>query len=74
MRWFTGEIGFHHVHHLNASIPFYRLAEAMGFFPELQHPVVTTLRPRDVLACFRLKLWDEARGEMVDYDGEPVTP
>jgi omega-6 fatty acid desaturase (delta-12 desaturase) len=30
LRWFTGNIGYHHVHHLNARIPFYRLPEAMS--------------------------------------------
>lgn len=67
LRWFTGNIGFHHVHHLNSLIPFYRLPEAMAAIPELQHPGVTTLRPRDVAACFRANLWDEAGGLMVDY-------
>jgi omega-6 fatty acid desaturase (delta-12 desaturase) len=38
MRWFTADIGYHHVHHLNSRIPFYRLAEAMDAIPELQHP------------------------------------
>jgi omega-6 fatty acid desaturase (delta-12 desaturase) len=67
MRWLTGDIGFHHVHHLNAAIPFYRLAEAMDQIPELQSPTVTTLHPKDVIACLRLKLWDEDRGRMVGY-------
>jgi acyl-lipid omega-6 desaturase (Delta-12 desaturase) len=67
MNWFTGNIGFHHVHHLNPSIPFYRLPEAMAGVPELQHPGRTTLRPSDVAACFKLKLWDPAAGKMVGY-------
>lgn len=67
LRWFTGNIGFHHVHHLNSLIPFYRLPEAMGAIPELQHPSVTTLRPRAIAACFRSNLWDDARGRMIDY-------
>ena len=67
MQWFTGNIGYHHVHHLNALIPFYRLPEAMAAIPELQHPHVTSLRPSDVLACLRLKLWDEEKQELVTY-------
>lgn len=67
MTWFTGDIGFHHVHHLNAAIPFYRLGEAMRGIEALQHPIVTTLRPRDIVACLRLKLWDEDRSRMVGY-------
>ena len=44
MRWFTGNIGYHHVHHLNARIPFYRLPEAMNALVELQSPRTTTLK------------------------------
>jgi omega-6 fatty acid desaturase (delta-12 desaturase) len=67
MRWFTGSIGYHHVHHLNALIPFYRLADAMASIPELQHPAVTSLWPRDVLACLRLNLWNRERQQLVSY-------
>ncbi|MEZ4408549.1 MAG: fatty acid desaturase [Polyangiales bacterium] len=68
MGWFTGNIGYHHVHHLNPTIPFYRLPEAMAAIPELQNPHTTSLAPRDVLACFELKLWDPAQGRMVGYE------
>jgi omega-6 fatty acid desaturase (delta-12 desaturase) len=67
MRWFTGNIGYHHIHHLNVRIPFYRLPEAMEAIPELQSPVTTTLSPRDILACFRCCLWDERLQRMVSY-------
>ena len=67
LRWFTGNIGFHHVHHLNSLIPFYRLPDAMAAIPELQHPSVTTLRPHAIVACFRANLWDDARRCMIDY-------
>ncbi|MEM9188455.1 MAG: fatty acid desaturase [Myxococcota bacterium] len=67
MRWFTGNIGFHHVHHLNPTIPFYRLPEAMAEIPELQNPGKTSLHPREVLRCFRLKLWDPDAGRMVGF-------
>ncbi len=71
MHWFTANIGYHHVHHLNAAIPFYRLPEAMAQIPELQHPGKTSWRPADVLACFKLKLWDPEKNAMVGYPGEP---
>jgi len=67
LRWFTGNIGFHHVHHLNSLIPFYRLPDAMAAIPELQHPSVTTLSPRAIAACFRANLWDDASGRMIGY-------
>lgn len=67
LRWFTGNIGFHHVHHLNSLIPFYQLPDAMAAIPELQHPSVTSLRPRAIAGCFRANLWDAASGSMIDY-------
>ncbi len=67
LRWLTGNIGYHHVHHLNPGIPFYRLPEAMAGIPELQNPRKTTLSPGDIAACFRQKLWDAEREEMVGY-------
>lgn len=67
MNWFTGNIGFHHVHHLNQQIPFYRLPEAMEKIPELQHPYETSLAIKDIVACFRLKVWDAEKGTMVGY-------
>ena len=67
MNWFTGNIGYHHIHHLNPMIPFYRLPEAMASIPELQHPHTTTLRLRDIVSAFRVKLWDAEQGRMVGY-------
>jgi omega-6 fatty acid desaturase (delta-12 desaturase) len=67
MHWFTGNIGYHHVHHLNARIPFYRLPEAMAQLAEMRSPVTTSLRPRDVIGCLRLKLWDTERGRLVSF-------
>lgn len=67
MNWLTGNIGYHHVHHLNPLIPFYRLREAMDAIPELQEPVVVKLRLGHVLDCFRLALWDPAREQMVGF-------
>ena len=65
MRFFTGNIGFHHVHHLNPSIPFYNLPVAMQAIAELQTPRTTTLAPRDVVKCFSLGVWDPRLGRMV---------
>jgi omega-6 fatty acid desaturase (delta-12 desaturase) len=67
MQWFTGNIGFHHIHHLNVRIPFYRLPEVMDAIPELQSPVTTTLSPRDIRDCFRCCLWDEDSQRVVSY-------
>lgn len=67
MRWITGNIGYHHVHHLNVRIPFYRLPEAMSSIPELQTPQTISLAPRDIADCFRSALWDEDGQRMVSY-------
>jgi len=69
MRWFTGDIGIHHVHHLNPRIPFYSLRSAMDAIPALQHPAIVRLRPRAIWRSLRLKLWDPEAGRMVGYSG-----
>lgn len=69
MHWFTGNIGYHHVHHLNARIPFYRLPEAMAAIAELQSPGTTSLWPRDIYRCLRLKLWCPKSKCMVNFAG-----
>ena len=68
MHWFTGNIGYHHVHHLNHKIPFYRLPECMDALPELQDPGRTTFALKDIRACLELKLWDNKEGKMVGWD------
>jgi omega-6 fatty acid desaturase (delta-12 desaturase) len=65
MAWFTANIGYHHIHHLNARIPFYRLPEVLKALPELQTPKTTSLHPVEVIRCLRLKVWDVERQEMV---------
>lgn len=69
MHWFTGNIGYHHVHHLNSRIPFYRLKEAMEQMPELANVGTTSWNPVAVWKCFRLKLWDAERNEMITLSG-----
>jgi omega-6 fatty acid desaturase (delta-12 desaturase) len=67
--WFTANIGYHHIHHLNARIPFYRLPEAVAGIPELQTPKTTSLRPMEILRCLRLKVWDVEAQRMVSTRG-----
>ncbi len=67
MQWVTANIGFHHIHHLNSKIPFYRLPEAMAAIPELQTATVTTLMPSDIVACLRLKVWDADTNKMIGF-------
>lgn len=63
LQWFTGNIGYHHIHHLAPRIPNYRLRAAFESNPLLQSAPRLTLRTS--LGCARLKLWDEERGCMV---------
>jgi acyl-lipid omega-6 desaturase (Delta-12 desaturase) len=64
MAWFTANIGYHHIHHLNSRIPFYRLPEVMKKIPELQQCKTTSLHPKDVISCLKLKVWDQQNGVM----------
>ncbi len=63
--WLTGNIGYHHIHHLASQIPNYRLAECFRDNPSLQR--VTRLSLADSLRCARLRLWDEERRTMVTF-------
>jgi len=65
MAWFTANIGYHHIHHLNSRIPFYRLPEVMAAIPELQTPKTTSLHPMEIIRCLRLKVWDAETRRMV---------
>ena len=67
MHWFTGNIGYHHIHHLNARIPFYRLPEVMRKMPEVQNPKITSLNPLEVYRCLQLKVWDVDAQKMVGH-------
>lgn len=65
MAWFSGNIGYHHIHHLNARIPFYRLPEAFKNIKELQMAKETSLKLKDIISCFRLKIWDPELQRMI---------
>ncbi|MCJ7451108.1 MAG: fatty acid desaturase [Steroidobacteraceae bacterium] len=63
--WFTGNIGYHHIHHLSSRVPNYRLRECFESDPRLR--AAPRLTVRDSLACARLKLWDEDARRMVGF-------
>jgi acyl-lipid omega-6 desaturase (Delta-12 desaturase) len=65
LRFFTGNIGLHHVHHLNARIPNYNLPRAHASSPVFA--TVPTLSLWDGLRAVRLKLWDEQAGRLVTF-------
>ncbi|MFN3989237.1 MAG: fatty acid desaturase [Erythrobacter sp.] len=65
LRWFTANIGVHHVHHLASRIPFYRLSEVLDAHPELRSLNRFTLR--QTISRFKLALWDEDSRRMVTF-------
>jgi len=65
LRWFTANIGVHHVHHLSSRIPSYRLGEVLRAYAELDG--VNRITLKDTIGCFRLALWDEDRNRLVSF-------
>jgi omega-6 fatty acid desaturase (delta-12 desaturase) len=75
LQFFSGNIGLHHVHHLNAKIPNYNLQRAHDENSIFQQVPVLTLR--DGMRATRLKLFDESRGTLVTFSqvrGQVPTP
>jgi acyl-lipid omega-6 desaturase (Delta-12 desaturase) len=69
MAWFTGNIGYHHIHHLNHRVPFYRLPELYRDIPELRQVRTTSLHPLEIIRCLRLKVWCVETQRMVGVRG-----
>jgi omega-6 fatty acid desaturase (delta-12 desaturase) len=65
LQWFTGNIGFHHIHHLSPRVPNYRLEACHNSLPAPH--AVTALTWRDAFRTIRLMLWDEPSGRMVRF-------
>src|SRR6202008_1894903 len=65
LRWFTANIGVHHVHHLCSRIPCYRLSRVLREHPELRF--VSRLTLLQSFQCVRLALWDEGRRRLVSF-------
>jgi omega-6 fatty acid desaturase (delta-12 desaturase) len=65
LQWFTGNIGLHHIHHLNSMIPNYRLQDCLEACPGLED--VNRLTILESLGCVRLALWDQNSGKLVSF-------
>lgn len=65
LQWFTGNIGFHHIHHMSARIPNYRLEECYRENPELQQ--ATTLTLLSSLKSMSLRVYDEQKKRLVGW-------
>jgi omega-6 fatty acid desaturase (delta-12 desaturase) len=65
LQWFTGNIGFHHVHHLSPRIPNYKLAKC-----HKENPIFQNVKPITFFSSIkslRLRLWDEKKQKLVGF-------
>jgi len=67
LQWFTGNIGYHHIHHLDSRIPNYRLPKVQKALPEVQS--APTLGLFTSFKSLRYRLWDEKQQKMVGFGG-----
>jgi len=65
LRWFTGNIGIHHVHHLSSRIPYYRLSEVLADNPGLRR--IGRITFFESLKMVKLVLWDEKQQRLVSF-------
>jgi omega-6 fatty acid desaturase (delta-12 desaturase) len=65
LRWFSGNIGYHHIHHLNSRIPNYNLPACYAAEPAFRQS--TTFGVLESLKCVSFKLWDENRQRMITF-------
>jgi len=65
LQWFSGNIGFHHIHHLSPKIPNYKLQRCHEENPLFQESTVLGIRAS--LKTASMKLWDEERQRMVGF-------
>jgi omega-6 fatty acid desaturase (delta-12 desaturase) len=65
LRWFTANIGVHHVHHLCSRIPYYRLPLVLRDYPKLG--AIGRLTLGQSFRCVRLVLWDEDQQRLISF-------
>ncbi|HET7853484.1 MAG TPA: fatty acid desaturase [Candidatus Methylomirabilis sp.] len=65
LQWFTGNIGFHHIHHLSPRIPNYYLERCHEENPMFQE--VRSITLLDSVKSFAFRLWDEERRQLVGF-------
>ena len=65
LNWFTGSIGYHHIHHLSPGIPNYNLKRC-----HLENSIFRQVKPITFMSAFEsllLRLWDEKRGMLITF-------
>jgi len=65
LRWFSANIGVHHVHHLCSRIPYYRLPQVLRDHPQLA--AIGRLTLLESISCVRMALWDEVRQRGISF-------
>ncbi len=65
LQWITGNIGFHHVHHLSPKVPNYNLEKAHNATPPLQK--ATTITIGTSLKALNFRLWDEENKRFISF-------
>ena len=65
IQWFSGNIGFHHIHHLSPKIPNYKLEQCHIETPMFQQ--APTIGFWESLRTMSLKLWDEDKKKLVPF-------
>jgi len=65
LRWFTGNIGYHHVHHLNSCIPNYKLPKCQKNIPALK--LAKPIGLISSLKSLTFRLWDEDSGRLISF-------
>lgn len=65
LHWATGNIGYHHIHHLNPKVPGYQLPNCFDENPVLQE--ARFLSMRESLSTANLALWDEAAHRLISF-------
>ena len=66
LQWFSGNIGFHHIHHLSSRIPNYSLERC-----HKSHPIFENVKPitlRTSLKSLHFRLWDEEHRKLVGFE------
>ncbi len=65
LRWFSGNIGLHHMHHLSCRIPNYRLQACLADIPALRS--INRIGLSEGFSCLRLALWDENAERLISF-------
>jgi omega-6 fatty acid desaturase (delta-12 desaturase) len=66
LQWFSGNIGYHHIHHLSPRIPNYKLQKCHE-----ENEIFSSIKPltfKEIMRAFKLRLWDEERNKLISFD------